>query len=166
MVNTVHNSDYRLQWLLKKGDIIEGNGEKYIISGDPIGFGGSSVLYPASQERSPLEYCIKECFPRRPEKYARINGIVSPEDPEDEIAQAQLDTYRKMLENERIMGQNIRNTSTRAISIWKTLKPVSVTTEGTVYTDVGSGIFSVLERMDRKGMFFNELLAEISRNTP
>ena len=166
MFNTVHNSDYRLQWLLKKGDIIEGNGEKYIISGDPIGFGGSSVLYPASQEGSLLEYCIKECFPRRPEKYARINGIVRPEKSDDEIAQSQLDMYRDMLDNERETGQKIRNTSTRVIGIWKTLKPVSVTTGGTVYTDVGAGIFSVLERMDKKGLFFNELLAEISRNTP
>jgi len=166
MMNTRRCADYRQQWLLKKGDTIKCEGEVYTITGNPIGFGGSAVLYPATQDGNYLECCIKECFPRKPERFMRKGGIVRPQYAGDEIGRKHLDEYANMLEAEREWGQKIRNTSTRAIGFWKRIYPLSITADGIIYTEVSDGIFSVIERMDKKGLFFNELLASISEATP
>lgn len=165
-MNTNRSVDYRQQWLLNKGDTIKCEGEVYTITGEPIGFGGSSVLYPATQEGSYLEYCIKECFPRKPERFIRKDGVVRPQYADDEIGRKYLDQYAAILETEKEWGQKIRNTSTRAIGIWKQINPESITANGHLYTDVSDGIFSVIERMDKKGLFFNEFLSAISKATP
>lgn len=159
-------ADYRLDWLLHKGDIIKTVDATYTITGEPIGLGGSSVLYPASKTGSYLEYAIKECFPAKPPVYKRINGIIRTTDPDDELNQAQIEKYREMLFNERKLGQEIRNTTTRAVSVWDELIPVSITTHGETFHAVSGGIFSVLERMDKKGRFFNELLSDIRSACP
>lgn len=166
MTDMQRYTDYRKQWLLKKGDIIKSEGETYIITGEPIGFGGSAVLYPATQEGSYLDFCIKECFPRKPERFIRKYGVVRPQYADDEIGRKHLDQYAAMLETEKEWGQKIRNTSTRAIGIWKQINPESITTNGHLYTDVSDGIFSIIERMDKKGLFFNEFLSAISKATP
>ena len=159
-------ADYRLDWILHEGDTIQTADATYTITGEPIGLGGSSVLYPASKSGSFLDFCIKECFPASPAVYHRINGIVHTSDPDDELNQAQIEKYREVLFNERKLGQKIRNTTTRAVSVWDELIPVSITTGGETFREVSGGIFSVLERMDRKGRFFNELLADIRNTCP
>ena len=55
-------TDYRLEWILREGDTIQTAEATYTITGEPIGLGGSSVLYPASKSGSYLEYAIKEYF--------------------------------------------------------------------------------------------------------
>lgn len=160
--------DYREQWILHKGDSIQCAEDTYIISGDPIGFGGSAIIYPAVLEgkNNILEFALKECFPRKPERYMRKDGIVQPIDPTDEVSKAQLKAYHAMLEHEREVGQAIRNTSTRAVGIWKNLKPISVTVNGKAYAEASDGFYSVLERMDKKGLFFNEVLEKVRSETP
>ena len=157
-------TDYRQKWLLHPGDAIQCNDTIYTISGPPLGFGGSAVLYPAAKNGSALFYAIKEGFPGGSEHFGRRNGIIQPLDPEDDFSFAQLEQYRSMLSKERELGQQIRNTSTRAIAIWDTLTPTAVTTGGETFTNVSNGIFSVLERMNGKGMFFNEFLEAIKNS--
>lgn len=158
--------DYRLDWILCEGDTIQTADATYTITGEPIGMGGSSVLYPASKTGSYLEYAIKECFPATPAVYRRINGVIQTADPDDELNQAQIKRYRELLFNERKLGQEIRNTTIRAVSVWDELIPISITTSGKVFHEVSGGIFSVLERMDKKGRFFNELLTDIRNACP
>ena len=159
-------ADYRLDWILHKGDTIQTADATYTITGEPIGLGGSSVLYPASRSNSNLAYAIKECFPEKPAAYKRVNGIVRTADPNDELNQQKLEEYRKMISTERELGQDIRNTTDRAVSAWDELIPISITTDGKVCDDVSSGTFVVLERMDTKGRFFNELLRDIRNICP
>lgn len=158
--------DYRLDWILREGDTIQTADTVYTITGEPIGLGGSSVLYPASRSRSNLEYAIKECFPREPAAYKRDRGIVSTADPNDELNRKKLDGFRRMISTESELGQEIRNTTTRAVSAWDELIPVSITTGGETFHEVSDGTFAVLERMDKKGRFFNELLSDIRNACP
>ena len=159
-------TDYRLDWILREGDTIQTADATYIITGEPIGLGGSSVLYPASKSGSHLDYAIKECFPREPSAYKRDGGVVSTADPNDEINRKKLDEFRRMISTESELGQEIRNTTIRAVSAWDVLIPVSITTGGEVFFEVLEGTFSVLERMDKKGRFFNELLGDIRNACP
>ena len=158
--------DYRLDWILRKGDTIQTADATYTITGEPIGLGGSSVLYPASKSGSHLDYAIKECFPATPAVYQRTRGIVQAADPTNDINQNKLAECRKMISKEKEIGQEIRNTTTRAVSVWDELTPVSITTGGENFHEVSDGGFSVLERMDKKGRFFNELLSDICNACP
>ena len=159
-------ADYRLEWILREGDTIQTADATYTITGEPIGLGGSSVLYPASKSGSHLEYAIKECFPAKPAVYQRTRGIVRTADPNDELNQSKLTEFRKMISREKELGQEIRNTTMRAVSVWDELIPVSITIGGEDFREVSNGGFSVLERMDKKGRFFNELLGDIREVCP
>ena len=159
-------TDYRLGWILREGDTIQTADATYTITGEPIGLGGSSVLYPASKSGSHLEYAIKECFPAKPAVYQRTRGIVRTADPNDELNQSKLTEFRKMISREKELGQEIRNTTMRAVSVWDELIPVSITIGGEDFREVSNGGFSVLERMDKKGRFFNELLGDIREVCP
>ena len=140
MVNI--DADHRLDHILHAGDTIQAGDSLYTITGDPIGFGGSSILYPASRSGSELLYAIKECFPGTPVgSFARINGIIRPKSPEDAEATGVLMHFRDRMEIERIIGQRISNTNARAIGIWEIQEPSAITTNGQEYTDVSDGIF-------------------------
>lgn len=164
-------NDYRVAWALKQGDTIQTTDTIYTITGDPIGFGGSSILYPASRSGSALDYAIKECMPRSPENYCRQNGIVQVAKTQEHDLVTQTENYkdslavlnrcRDMLTKEREIGQKIRNSTMRAVSVWESLNPIAISTDGKTFTEVSEGIFSVLERVDKKGRFFNELLDDI-----
>ena len=158
--------DYRLDWILREGDTIQTADAVYTITGEPIGLGGSSVLYPASKSGSHLDYAIKECFPANPAAYQRTNGIVRTMDPTDELNQNKLTEFREIISKEKELGQKIRNTTMRAVSVWDELLPVSITTGGETFHEVFNGGFSVLERFDKKGRFFNELLGDIRNTCP
>lgn len=154
-------NDYRLSHILHEGDQICTSNAIYTISGEPLGFGGTSVLYPATRSDSKLEFAVKECFPGGNNRFHRLAGVIQPVDSEDIEARGQLERYRRQLQEEKDLGQTIRNTSTRAIGIWETLAPTSVIVKGEFFSDVSDGIFSVLERMDQKGMTFSQLLQYI-----
>ena len=154
--------DYRLGHILHKGDQICADGVVYTITGAPLGFGGTSIVYPAISDSSKLEIAIKEAFPGGAARYHRCGGVIRPTDPNDVVALGQLEQYRKQLQKEMELGQAIRNSSVRAIGLWKNLVPSAITVDGKTYTEVSDGIYSILERMDRKGKTFNQLLQYIS----
>ena len=154
--------DYRLPHLLQKGDQIWVGQEIYTISQEePLGLGGTSVLYAATRTNSHLQYAIKEWFPSGTDKFHRAGGIICPADPTDAAAHSLWNQHRLYLENERELGQRIRNTTSKAIGIWETLTPSAIVTGGETYRQVSQGIFCVLERMDQKGVTFQQLLAHI-----
>ena len=157
-----NGSDYRLDYILHKGDQIHTDHAVYTISGEPLGFGGSSILYPARKEGSELEVAIKEWFPKRPANFERRHGIIQPKDLGDTVT---LEKNRKLFEIELKMGEQIRNaTAIRAIHLWGILKPIKIIFNGKAEDscDVANGLFAVMERMDQKGKTFNQLLRYIS----
>ena len=147
-------------YILRQGDAITcAGGIVYTITGEPIGYGGSSIVYPAVRNDTALEYAIKECFPAG--HFHRTDGVVCPENPGDPEAVGLLKKYRNNLHDEAQLGQWIRNSTTRAISIRETLNVTSITTGGRTYTQVSDAIFSVLERMDQKAVSFDAILDQI-----
>lgn len=146
-------SDYRLNHILHKGDQIRTDHAVYTISGEPLGFGGSSILYPAIKEGSKLEVAIKEWFPRFPANFERRDGIIQPKDLNDTVTPAE---NRKRFEAELKMGEEIRNATVRAIHLWGILEPTEIVVSGKKEngSDVADGLFAVMERMDKKGKSF------------
>ena len=154
------DNGHRLKYILHEGDRIFAGGMVYTITADPIGFGGTSVLYPACRQDSDTEFAIKECFPQGFDGFVREQGVIRPTGADRGRLLSLLDQYRQDLQRERKLGQRIRNVSSRAIGIWENLVPDAMEVSGVTYTDVSQGIYSVLERMDRKGMSFSALLQD------
>ena len=156
------NVDYRVDYIMNKEDQIYTDHEIYTITGEPLGFGGSSILYPARREGSSLEVAIKEWFPKLPANFERRKGVIQPKDPSDTVT---LKENRKLFEAELMMGREIRNaTAIRAINLWDILKPTKLIIKGKeeAESDVSKGLFAVMERLDHKGKSFNQLLRYIS----
>lgn len=151
--------DFREKWLLKQGDTIEANGYVYTITGEPLGYGGSAVLYQVERTDSELSFAVKECFPNIPGRFIRKDGIVNVITEDDMEGKELLAFYRRMFETERRAGQNIRNSTGRIIGIWENLPVKTVTTEGKKY-DADEGIYALLERMDGKGHSLSEILKD------
>lgn len=156
-------ADYRLDWILHEGDTIQTADATYTITGEPIGLGGSSVLYQARKNGSKKMYAIKECFPGQPEykdAFERQGGIVRAKSPS---AQAHLNRYRAALLKEEKIGEIIWNNSRRAIGIQEKLNPISVTTKGEVCSDVSDGVFCLMERIDQKALSFDSVIEQIKQ---
>lgn len=155
--------DKRRDHVLHKGDRIRCGKISYIITGPPIGYGGSAVIYPARRTDTQLYYAIKECFPKEGD-YARPEGVILPRDPGDTRSVRLLDTLTRGILREQRIGQNIHNAGDRAICIREVLNPDSVTTGGKTFDQVRGGCFAVLDRVDRKSISFDELLEQIARS--
>ena len=156
---------YREEQALKDGDVICCKDAEYTIIGNPIGFGGSSILYGARKSGSEMLLAIKECFPAEGCcAFKRINGVIQPKDPDDGNAVAILAHFRDSIENEKRIGQHIFNTTNRAVPTIAILEPISVTTGGKTYTQVSTGIFSVQPRFDLKARSLEDIRNEINTN--
>lgn len=154
--------DTRKKYALQKGDIICCGKLTYMISGDPIGYGGSALIYPAKCSDSELDYAIKEYYPINDGEYARKNGIIQPIDDDDKKSYEKLNYIRKNQRKERELGQLISNTSRRTICIEQTLIPDYIIIDKKKYDEVQNGIYAILERIDTKGISFADLLKYIS----
>lgn len=93
------------------------DGRCYCITGEPIGYGGGSILYPAAMQSgngeefagNSIPYVIKECYPVSfGRKYHRqANGEIIPErDTEDE--RAYLHRVKEMQIREGILANDYR----------------------------------------------------------
>lgn len=153
-------SDPRYEWILHDGDKLRcEDGKEYTIIGDPVGYGGSSILYAAERNESSIHFTIKECFPADISRYIRLEGTVSPREADDIDAVAYLQHMRKLLCGESEIGQKIANTSGRAIGAWDLLNVQQVEWNGVQYNS-SNGVFAVFERLDEKGCFLSAILDE------
>lgn len=102
------------------------DGRCYCITGEPIGYGGGSILYPAAMQSgngeefagNSIPYVIKECYPVSfGRKYHRqANGEIIPErDTEDE--RAYLHRVKEMQIREGILTQEIYQTALRMLPV-------------------------------------------------
>ena len=153
-------ADHRKTWALGEGDRIRCGDSVYIITSDPIGYGGSAVVYAARRTDTHLCYAIKECFPVGGD-YLRRGGVIVPRDPEDSLSVQLLDSFRRGAAAEQRMGQLIHNASDRAICIRELLRPQAVTFQGETYHAPEGSVFAVLDRMDLKSKSFDTILEEI-----
>lgn len=153
-------ADHRQQWALKEGDRIRCADADYIISGAPIGYGGSAVVYQARRTDTHLSYAIKECFPKNG-RFCRPNGVIQAEDPGDGEAVRLLEHFCTGTRTEQRIGQLIHNAGDRAVCIREILRPRAICFRGRTYDHIGGGCFAVLDRMDLKSRSFDRLLRDI-----
>lgn len=153
-------ADHRREWILHEGDRLECADTAYIITGRPIGYGGSAIVYPARRTDTHLNYVIKECFPAKG-SYHRAGGVIVPRDPEDVNAALLLHTLSQGLSREQRIGQTIHNAGDRAVCIRELLRPRAVITGGKTHRDPEGSCFAVLDQLDRNTISFDELLGQI-----
>ncbi len=146
--------DFREQYILKKGDMLVCGEHTYTIEGAPLGYGGSAILYPAKRSDSELNFAIKEYFPCQEGGFIREEGVVKPM-----LDGAEKDIFQERIKEERILGQEIRNHSNRAIFVWEELQVDTITVGGKTYSG-SEGVFALLERMDGKGCMLSDVLEE------
>ena len=165
MTASIKETNYRELHALKDGDIIQTQDAKYTIEGQPIGYGGSSILYAARKSDTGILYAIKEWFPHQNcTQFKRINGVIQPIKPDEGQPVAQMKHARKNLENEARISQHLFNVNTRTVPICKVLVPISITTGGETHTEVAAGIFSEQLRFDTKAKSLEVILTEINES--
>ena len=153
-------ADHRADWALREGDRLQCGDTVYIITGDPIGYGGSALVYPARRADTHLRYAIKECFPFRG-SYERRCGVIAPQKPDDALSLRLLEHFGRGAENEQRIGQLIHNTSDRAVCIRELLHPGRITFRGESIPCGPGGVFALLDRMDLKSLSFDTLLEQL-----
>ena len=151
-------SDHRKMWVLGTGDCIRCADTTYIITGEPIGYGGSAIVYPARSADNHLNYAIKECFPRDG-SFHRIDGVIRPDGTDDSLSAQLLEHFCREAATEQRLGQIIHNAGSRAVCIRQILRPLSVTFRGKTFASGGS--FALLDRMDLKSVSFYGLLDQL-----
>ena len=144
-------SDHRKMWVLGTGDCIRCADTTYIITGEPIGYGGSAIVYPARSADNHLNYAIKECFPRDG-SFHRIDGVIRPDGTDDPLSAQLLEHFCREAATEQRLGQIIHNAGSRAVCIRQLLRPLSVTFRGKTFASGGS--FALLDRMDLNSVSF------------
>lgn len=163
----MNDSDLRSKFLLNPGDALSWKGNTYFISGAPLGFGGTAVVYPLCQAGvADGIFALKECFPAMDASdggFFRKNGVICACDPD---AQRQLDSARRDWEKEIRLSQRINVVSHAALDVWNS-EPItadSITTGGQTYRvdqdyQASEGKLFFLRREDRRGTFLGRVLA-------
>lgn len=149
------------------------NGGLYEITGEPIGFGGGSIIYPAKLlkgktgelQTDGIFYALKECYPAsegnvyfrdaRGEIVAQNGGC----DAED-LARAQ-----ELLLKEEEISKKIYQTAARMLPIREKSKSVSLTLPGMETTCVSNTV-TVMDSLSNKGQSLSQCLRQSKRLTP
>lgn len=141
---------------LSTGDkIYDKNDQWYEITGCPIGFGGTGVLYPVRTCDSELEYVLKECFPigRGSCQYVRKNGDIVPMNESDEDAMRYLKECKKNFKKEYEIGEKFQGDNT--IVPLKIICANKVEIGGRQHQG-SKGIFLLMER--KRGLFLKDII--------
>ncbi len=149
------------------------HGNLYEITGEPIGSGGGSLIYPAHRllERGEslvpdgIVYALKECYPlSQTHGFVRSEtGEIVPERPEAE-ALAYLSRVREMQLAEQRVTQQIYRTGSRLLPIRESAHRVALTPPGggTVWVE---NTVTVMESLSAKGQSLESCLRQCRRMT-
>lgn len=147
------------------------SGSVYRISGDAIGFGGGSIVYPAQklvrQEGQLLpdgfSYALKECYPVCPEYtyIRRSEGTVVPRQTDGEAA-AYLARVQELQLREGTVSREIYHTASRMVPVRDTARRAVYSLPGQMSATVENTI-TVMESISDKGRSIGAILAEKRR---
>lgn len=138
----------------------------YTVTGEPMGRGGGSILYPIRKENenAPIPYALKECYPcsgmyvfdREP------NGQIHcrEEAGEDFLRQAKAGMHR-----EGIISRKIYRRSSRLLPIRQTGEKVTLTLPGKSPETVHNGV-SVMDSLSDKGQSLSQWMESQGRFAP
>ncbi len=131
------------------------SGGLYEITGEPIGYGGGSIIYPVHRipagkntGQDELEYALKECFPvSGVHRYVRDeNGEIVPECSADKEYLSYI--KKKLLEEEKV-SQKIYRTSSRTLPIRESANEVTLF-QGDQEAKVHNTV-TIMDSLGRKG---------------
>ena len=157
------------------GTVVElDNGEVYAITGQPIGCGGGSVLYPAGRQvmqhgilhPDEIHYVLKECYPATVGcSFVRNDdGAIVPCDGNSDdmlyLHRAQL-----MQMEEGYVSQRIYQTASRMLPIRSSSQNISLTLPGKTAATVPNTV-TVMDSLAEKGCSLTAWMKEKKRFTP
>ena len=139
---------------------LEEAGGYYRITGGPIGFGGSGIIYPAVRVRKgadgwqdeEMNLAVKECFPCVP-------GMVLERDAAGRIAGEENRIYQFALEQmrrEKTVTGTIYNAGFRLIPVWTSSEQEKIALDGEHF-EAAHNYYAVMERIDEKGRSLEDL---------
>ena len=145
----------------------------YEIIGEPIGFGGSSIIYNAKRilsdgKQSGIVYTIKECYPVSSFSETSFirdeNGEIIPSDSSEE-SRTLLDISKKNILNEEKISQDIYKTAMRMIPIVEKSDVERVTLpNGKPHTI--NNVVTIMESLAGKGRSIHDYLSEEGHFSP
>lgn len=159
--------DPRFELVLSPGDVFCWKNETYCVSGPPLGYGGTAVIYPLRQAGGEDGlFALKECFPvmdASDGRFFRENGVIRACDLD---AQSRLDSARRAWRKEIRINQILNRVCHSALDVWsrESITANSITTGGQTYRlgqDYNSqeGQLFLLRREDTRGAFLSQVLA-------
>lgn len=138
-----------------------GEGGIYRITGEPIGCGGGSILYPACSQSDPgcLPYVLKECYPASGALLTRNEkGEIVPEGDNPE-ALRYLQRAKLALLEENTVSQQIYRKSSRTLPLRCAAPQVTLTLPGGEPTLVSNAV-TVMDSLSEKGHSLSAWLKE------
>lgn len=160
---------------LPPGTTVELDYERYEITGEPIGCGGGSILYPAQKkfmlngvlQTDGILYVLKECYPAASSHaYTRAdNGEIVPVNNNTEdlcyLQQAQL-----MQLEEEIISKNIYRTAARMLPIRSSAQSVILTIPERKEFSVVRNTVTLMDSLAEKGQSVSAWIRQKRRFAP
>ena len=141
------------------------------ITGDPLGEGGGSLIYPAVRiyiregciDRAPMQLAVKECFPAS-EKYRfrrdQTGSIVPGKDPEE--GAAFLASVQAMQRREADVAGQIYNVASRMIPVLETAGGIELSIDGKTFRKAANTV-TIMESLAGKGVALRSFIQENRR---
>ncbi len=175
---------------LQAGTIVRlKGGHAYAISGEPIGYGGGSIIYPAKrilsqsdsseavknqadagtvgqaekQTEDQIDYVIKECYPlsSRHVFIRSDSGEIVPEDLAEE-SRSYLDRGKQMLLSESRISQRVYRTASRMIPVREAAAGAELAFPNGSVSAVDNA-YTVMDSLQNKGRSLGSFLKEYHR---
>ena len=156
------------------GTTVELDNDVYQITGDPIGCGGGSILYPARKQviqngvlqMDGILYALKECYPAASAySYTRSeSGEIIPvcENTEDLLY---LHRAQLMQLEEKTVSQNIYRTASKMLPIRQSAQSVALTIPGQTRTVVPNAV-TIMDSLAEKGQSLTAWIRQKRRFDP
>ena len=148
------------------------SGNTYRILSDPIGWGGSGLLYSAERiicndlkEKSDgFLYAIKECFPASG-CHRTCYGEISP-DKTDSLSNMRLQRCKEFMLKEGDVTQRVYRKAIYTLPILDTAEEVCIQFPGAAEKHCVSNTLTVMESLSNKGRPLSSYIGEYGRLTP
>lgn len=160
---------------LPVGTLVKLDGQReYIITGEPIGWGGGSILYPAQKRlwkngayvAEEISYVLKECYPASlGHSFSRNQQgeIIPANESTEELRYLQQVQARQMEEGK--ISQRIYRTASRMLPIRDCTQRVELTIPGQAEASAANTV-TVMDSLAEKGRSLTAWMKERGRFTP
>ena len=140
--------------------LVTHNGDTFIISGDPIGAGGYSIVYSAIKQGEHSLYAIKECYPvNKPYHqmdFCRQGGTVASS---SSAGGEYLQTLSLQMKKEKEFSQVIFNHTLCVVKMQEQLSIEKIDLDGETFSGE-DGIFFLMDDIRMKSIPLHDLLKE------